>query len=81
MSATIREGREVTAKTRKRCPHCRKMIEVGARAFLTDDRYQSARIQDFGRSYPRGAWHLWHVECAAVSAACGAEVDDAERAQ
>jgi len=39
------------------------MVEVGETAVLTDDRYQSDRIQDFGRRYPRGAWHLWHLDC------------------
>ena len=53
----------LVAKTRKRCPRCRSMIEVGETAVLTDDRYQSERIQDFGRRYPRGAWHLWHPDC------------------
>jgi hypothetical protein len=56
-------AREVTAKTRKQCPGCKQMIEVGERAVLTDDRYSSCRVQDFGRSYPRGAWHLWHPAC------------------
>lgn len=58
-----KEPREVTAKTRKRCPHCRQMIEKGERAVLTDDRHMSQRLQDFGRSYVRGAWHLWHPHC------------------
>ncbi len=55
--------RLVTAKTRKRCPHCREMIEVGASAVLTDDRYMEARIQWHGRKFQRGAWHLWHPDC------------------
>jgi hypothetical protein len=54
---------EVAAKTRKRCPHCKRMVEAGERAVLTDDRYTSSRIQDFGRGYRRGAWHLWHPHC------------------
>lgn len=53
----------VKAKARKRCPHCRQMIEKGAEAVLTDDRHMSQRLQDFGRSYVRGAWHLWHLHC------------------
>lgn len=56
-------GGVVRAKTRKRCPFCHKMVEVGESATLTDDRYRSERIQDFGRQYARGAWHLWHPEC------------------
>lgn len=55
----------VIAKTRKRCPHCHKMIGVGESAVLTDDRYRSEKINHFGRSYPRGAWHLWHEACNA----------------
>jgi hypothetical protein len=56
----------VTAKTRKRCPACKQMIEVGESAVLTDDRYMDSRVQWFGRQYARGAWHLWHSACHAA---------------
>lgn len=59
-------AREVVTRSRKRCRVCRKMVEVGDRAILTDDRFADAHI---GRTsgamttVVRGAWHLTHVEC------------------
>jgi|SRR5687767_2820808 len=55
--------KQVTAKARKRCPHCRKLIEAGEQAILTDDRYMTSKVQWFGREYQRGAWHIWHPDC------------------
>ena len=60
--------RTVTAKTRKRCPQCNRMIEAGEPAILSDDRslescptYRTPGM----KQYKRGAWHLWHVACRA----------------
>lgn len=61
----------VTAKTRKRCPWCKQIIEVGEAAVLTDDRYMDSKIQWFGRTYRRGAWHLWHSDCHAAARPAG----------
>jgi hypothetical protein len=46
---------------------CKQMIEVGDSAVLTDDRYRDSKVQWFGRSYKRGAWHLWHPACFVAS--------------
>ena len=57
----------VTAKTRKRCPGCNRMIEVGEVATLTDDRHM---VDNISRNHGaaqyravRGAYHLWHPTC------------------
>lgn len=57
-----------TAKTRKRCPDCGRMIEIGERVTITDDRSQqhgAGKTPWIGhrQSYPRGAFHLWHPTC------------------
>jgi hypothetical protein len=55
-----------TARTRKRCPQCGKMIEAGETVIATDDRHTVERQRFYvpGRGeYQRGAWHLWHPEC------------------
>lgn len=58
---------EVTAMTRKRCPDCGQMVEVGEAAVLRDERSQatSGRTPWIGnrQSYTRGAWHLYHPAC------------------
>lgn len=60
---------QVTATTRKRCPGCFRMVEVGDTAVLRDERHQatSGRTPWIGnrQSYTRGAWHLYHPECFA----------------
>lgn len=59
--------RTVTAKTRKRCPMCNKMVEVGQDAVLTDDRWTHDGVSrnHGGAMYraTRGAWHLYHLVC------------------
>lgn len=56
-------GTHATAKTRKRCPQCNTMIEIGEPVDITDDRYVDGKAQWFGRSFARGAFHLWHPRC------------------
>jgi transposase len=54
------------AKTRKRCPWCRKMIEAGTEVTVTDDRRVVERPRHFvpgSGNYVRGAVHLYHPEC------------------
>lgn len=61
MTATV-----VTAKTRKRCPHCKLMAEKGEEAVLTDDRFQREAYKPHTggtMTVTRGAWHLWHPAC------------------
>jgi hypothetical protein len=59
---------DVTAKTRKRCPMCSRMVEVGSPAVLRDERRQqtgAGKTPWIGnrQSYTRGAWHLYHPDC------------------
>lgn len=61
-------SRRVQAKKRKRCPWCKRMIEVGEAAILTDDRFQrEAYMHHTGgtMTVTRGAWHLLHEKCHA----------------
>lgn len=59
----------VTAKTRKRCMICNRMIEVGEPAVLTDDRETVSQLSRNAGNHQyravRGAFHLWHAECRA----------------
>jgi hypothetical protein len=75
----------VKAKVRKRCPHCSRMIEVGADAVLTDDRHiVHQRSQNHGGgcySAVRGAYHLWHPACRAEHDAAVKTFVEAERAR
>ena len=70
--------RTVTAKSRKRCPHCNGMVEVGESAVLSDDRWTKDGVsQNHGGaqySAPRGAWHLYHPECHEAFAAAVASL-------
>lgn len=52
-----------TARTRKRCPQCGKMVEIGDTCVAVDGRHMVSKVNWFGRSYRRGAWHLWHPAC------------------
>lgn len=74
--------RTVTAKTRKRCPHCNRMIELGEAATLTDDRWTKDGIsQNHGNAAyraTRGAWHLYHPACHAAFMACVAALAHTE---
>lgn len=63
VTTAVRSGTLVRAKARKRCPHCGRMVEVGERAVLTDDRHMAHQPNWMGRTYQRGAWHLWHPAC------------------
>ena len=65
MTVTTKPSITVTAKTRKRCKACSRMVEVGEEAVLTDDRFMFQREWVYSRSYKRGAFHLWHPECHA----------------
>lgn len=56
---------KVRAQSRKRCPRCFKMVEVGDCAILTDDRTVTVDVPWFGRFEERGSWHLWHPACHA----------------
>ena len=53
----------VTAKARKRCPTCHKMVEAGDAAVLRDNRRVVNYGPHQGQSWVRGAWHLYHPEC------------------
>ena len=58
----------VAAKTRKRCPQCHKMVEVGEDAVLRDNRYQQSGAGATPwignrQTYTRGAWNLYHPAC------------------
>lgn len=60
--------RAVTAKTRKRCPQCSRMVEVGESAVISDDRSLESchTFRTPGmKPFRRGAWHLWHPACRA----------------
>lgn len=58
---------ETVAQTRKRCPNCLKMVDVGEPVVARDERTQatSGKTPWIGnrQSYTRGAWHLYHPQC------------------
>ncbi len=63
------------AKTRKRCPWCSKMVEVGTVCNVVDGRRMVGAIQWFGREYERGAVHLYHAGCREAELARCAELE------
>lgn len=61
------KAHEATARTRKRCPVCAKMIASGERVVARDETSQatSGKSAWIGnrQSYTRGAWRNYHPAC------------------